>query len=127
MQTLRTYAAWRQQQAVRESLGGWYSDALAAPRMVQVQMTPGPATPRVSGLFDPLDIPLDRTRPASAAERPQQGVYTAVFAGRIALSNPRGQILVPAGQGGFAPIVPNVPPRPLPDGPGFRTGGFRSC
>jgi hypothetical protein len=87
--------------------------------MVQVQVTPGPATPRVGGLFDPIDIPLDRARPASAAERPQQGVYTAVFAGRIALSNPRGQILVPAGQGGFAPIVPNVQPRLMPAAPRF--------
>jgi len=119
MQALRTYTAWRQQQAVRESLGGWYSDTLAPPRMVQVQVTPGPATPRVGGLFDPIDIPLDRARPASAAERPQQGVYTAVFAGRIALSNPRGQILVPAGQGGFAPIVPNVQPRLMPAAPRF--------
>jgi hypothetical protein len=70
-------------------------------------------------LFDPLDIPRDSARPPSAGEKPQQGIYTAVFAGRIALANPRGQIVVPAGQGGFAPIAPTVPPRPLPAAPRF--------
>jgi hypothetical protein len=68
---------------------------------------------------DPLDIPRDSARPASAAERPQQGIYTAVFQGRIALANPRGQIVVPAGQGGFAPIAATVPPRPMPAAPRF--------
>jgi len=124
MHSLRTYTAWREQQAARASFGGWYSEALSAPpahsapRMTPVQLGAAPA-PRVSGLFDPLDLPREAARPPSAAERPQQGIYTAVFSGRIALSNPRGQILVPAGQGGFAPIVPTVPPRPLPAAPRF--------
>ena len=116
--TLRPYTAWREQQAAQASFGGWYSSNLAAPRMVPVQLNATPA-PRVSGLFDPLDLPREQARPASAGERPQQGVYTAVFAGRIALTNPRGQIVVPAGQGGFAPITPTVPPRPMPASPRF--------
>ena len=119
MHSLRTYTAWREQQATRASFGGWYSDALPPPRMVPVQLGSSPSAPRVGGLFDPLDLPRESARPPSAAERPQQGIYTAVFNGRIALSNPRGQILVPAGQGGFSPIVPNVPPRPLPAAPRF--------
>jgi len=118
MASLRTYAAWREQQAAQASFGGWYSVALTPARMTPVQLSNAPP-PRVTGLFDPLDLPREAARPPSAAERPQQGIYTAVFSGRIALSNPRGQILVPAGQGGFAPIVPTVPPRPLPAAPRF--------
>jgi hypothetical protein len=118
MSTLRTYTTWRQQQEAQASLGGWYSNALPEARMVPVQLGSPPA-PRVGGLFDPLDIPRDSARPPSAGEKPQQGIYTAVFAGRIALANPRGQIVVPAGQGGFAPIAPTVPPRPLPAAPRF--------
>ncbi len=87
--------------------------------MLKVQLPAAGQGPRVGGLVDPLDIPRDSARPASAAERPQQGIYTAVFQGRIALANPRGQIVVPAGQGGFAPITPTVPPRPMPAAPRF--------
>jgi hypothetical protein len=116
---LRTYAAWRQQQAALQAVGGWYSAGLPAAGMLKVQLPAAGPGPRVGGLVDPLDIPRDSARPASAAERPQQGIYTAVFQGRIALANPRGQIVVPAGQGGFAPISPTVPPRPMPAAPRF--------
>jgi hypothetical protein len=115
---LRTFTAWREQQTAQAWLGGWYASGLQAPQMVPVQLgsTPGP---QVGGLFDPLDLPREAASPASARESPQQGVYTAVFSGQIAVSNPRGQILVPAGQGGFAPIIPTVPPRPVPAAPRF--------
>jgi hypothetical protein len=118
MSTLRTYTAWRQQQAIQADLGGWYASALPPARMVPVQLGT-PAAPRVGGLFDPLDIPRDSARPPSAGEKPQQGIYTAVFAGRIALANRQGQIDIRAGQGGFAPLAPTLPPRSLPAAPRF--------
>jgi len=118
MRTLRTFTAWRERQSAQASFGGWLAQAPEPPGMRPVQFSAGQG-PRVGGLFDPLDLPRDAARPPSAGERPQQGIYTAVFAGRIALTNPRGQILIPAGQGGFAPLVPTIPPRPLPAAPRF--------
>lgn len=119
MARLRTYAQWRHHQARQAdpTTQGLWLIAQAAP----TPPTPTPPTPgpRTGGLFDPMDIPRDTARPASAAERPQVGVYTAVFEGRITLANPRGQILIPAGQGGFAPPTPTVSPRPLPAAPRF--------
>jgi hypothetical protein len=35
------------------------------------------------------------------------------------MANPQGQIQINAGQGGFAPITPTVPPTPLPASPAF--------
>jgi hypothetical protein len=53
------------------------------------------------------------------AEAPRLGVYTAVFEGQINMTNPRGQIQISAGQGGFAPPTPTVPPTTLPASPAF--------
>jgi hypothetical protein len=77
----------------------------------------GGVTPPRGGL-DPLDIPVDAARPPGAGAALEQGVYTAVFQGQIALARPAGQILIPAGQGGFAPATPQ-PPRALPAAPAF--------
>lgn len=120
MARLRTFAGWQAQQARSQ-------DPITATTWLIAQANPSnpaapslpPPGPRTGGLFDPNDIPREAARPPSAVERPQAGVYTAVFEGRIALSNPRGQILIPAGQGGFAPPTPTVPPRPLPAAPRF--------
>lgn len=73
----------------------------------------------VQRLFDPRDIPPEGVRPPSATQRPEPGVYAAVFEGMIAMDNPHGQILVPAGQGAFSPPVGAVPPRLLPVAPRF--------
>jgi hypothetical protein len=81
--------------------------------------SPGPLTPSTGSLFDPMDIPREAARPPSVAETPKLGVYTAVFEGQIAMANPQGQIQVNAGQGGFAPITPTVPPTTLPASPAF--------
>jgi hypothetical protein len=119
MASLRTYAQWRQRQALQAdpTTQGLWLIAQATPNAQPPAMpTLGP---RTGSLFDPMDIPRDAARPPSAAERPQVGVYTAVFEGRITLANPSGQILIPAGQGGFAPPTPSVPPRPLPAAPRF--------
>jgi hypothetical protein len=119
MSSLRTYAQWRERQTLQAdptTQGLWLIAQAAAAPQPPTLPTPGP---RTSGLFDPLDIPRDAARPPSAAERAQRGVYTAVFEGRITLANPRGQILIPAGQGGFSPPAPTVPPRPLPAAPRF--------
>jgi hypothetical protein len=116
--TLRTLTAWREQQAAMAGFGGWYTADHTHALVVPVQLNSAPA-PRVSGLFDPLDLPREAAQPPSAAERAQLGVYTAVFSGQISLSNPLGQILVAAGEGGFAPLLPTAPPRPLPASPRF--------
>lgn len=96
------------------------------PPLQLAQLSPGtsalgaPSLPRIGGRgLDPLDIPVDAARPPGANERPSPGVYTAVFEGRIALSKPTGQIIIPAGQGGFAPAAVTLPPRPLPAAPAF--------
>ena len=120
MARLRTFASWQAQQARGQdpiTATTWLiAQAGQANNSVPTLPPPGP---RTGGLFDPNDIPREAARPPSAIERPQLGVYTAVFEGRIALSNPSGQILIPAGQGGFAPPVPTIPPRPLPAAPRF--------
>jgi hypothetical protein len=119
MASLRTYAQWRERQALQAdptTQGLWLIAQAAPASRAPTLPTPGP---RTGGLFDPMDIPRDAARPPSAAERAQVGVYTAVFEGRITLANPGGQILIPAGQGGFAPPVPTIPPRPLPAAPRF--------
>lgn len=79
----------------------------------------GAPSPGGQRLFDPRDIAPEGVRPAGAVERPQAGVYAAVFDGMIAMRNPTGQILVPAGQGGFSPPITTVPPRLLPVAPRF--------
>jgi hypothetical protein len=78
-------------------------------------------TPALGGrsLFDPRDIAPEGVRPPASVERPQAGVYAAVFEGMIAMRNPTGQILVPAGQGGFSPLLTTLPPRVLPVAPRF--------
>ena len=119
MASLRTYAQWRERQALQAdptTQGLWLIAQAAPASQAPTLPTPGP---RTGSLFDPMDIPRDAARPSSAAERAQVGVYTAVFEGRITLANPGGQILIPAGQGGFAPPVPTIPPRPLPAAPRF--------
>jgi len=132
LHSLRTYAQWRQAQArAQDPVSGtpWLSTQLLA------QAAPAPSSsnassssgatgnstpaPRTSGLFDPNDIPRDTARPASAGERAQEGVYVATFEGQVVLSNPAGQIVIPAGQGGFAPPVPTAPPRAMPAAPRF--------
>jgi len=116
---LRTFAQWRQQQALQAdptTQGLWL--VAQATRPVEGASPPlGPTVPSTSGLFDPMDIPRDAARPASVAQPPQVGVYTAVFEGQIAMANPRGQIQITAGQGGFAPAT--VPPSALPASPAF--------
>jgi hypothetical protein len=133
LHSLRTYAQWRQGQArAQDPLSGtpWLSaqmttqlwaQATPVPNASGVQGGAGPTTsaPRTSGLFDPNDIPRDTSRPPSAGERPQQGVYVATFEGQISLTTPGGQILIPAGQGGFAPPIPTAPPRAMPAAPRF--------
>jgi hypothetical protein len=70
-------------------------------------------------MFDPLDLPADQARPPSTAQVAVEGIYTAVFSGLIELANPTASILIAAGQGGFAPIVPTLPPQLLPTAPAF--------
>lgn len=136
MHSLRTLAAWEQRQREQRGNPFWAGDSLWLAQAGQgspggVPGAPGaaggvgaglgaaPGGPRVGGVFDPLSVPPDAARPPGAGERPQQGIYTAVFTGRIALSNPLGSILVSPGQGGFTPVVPTAPPRVLPAAPQF--------
>jgi hypothetical protein len=120
MARLRTLAQWRQQQARQAdptTQGLWLiAQAPAAPGAPPI---PGPLAPRTGSLFDPLSIAVDAARPPSVAEAPKPGIYTAVFEGQIAMQNPRGQIQINAGQGGFAPVTPTVPPTALPASPAF--------
>ena len=87
----------------------------ASPRIVQFE----PLTRRARALFDPRDMPVDAVRPPGAVLRPEPGVYAAVFEGLIAVANPAGQLLVPAGQGAFSPPDGRMPPRLLPVSPDF--------
>ena len=134
LNSLRTYAQWRQDQArAQDPLSGtpWLSAQMTAAQL-WAQATPVPnasdaqggagnttPAPRISGLFDPNDIPRETSRPPSAGERPQQGVYVATFDGLVSLTSPGGQILIAAGQGGFAPPIPTTLPRFLPAAPRF--------
>jgi hypothetical protein len=120
--------------ATRSAVGETVS-AGVAPRVAPLQDDPmalsGGATPvlrtaqfgaaaaGVQRLFDPRDIPPEGVRPAGAAQRPEPGVYAAVFEGMIAVDNPTGRILVPAGQGAFSPPLGTLPPRLLPVAPRF--------
>jgi len=119
MRSLRTLARWQAQQRARAEAWGWPGDA---PRLAQLSPpSPGLAAPgpRTGALFDPMDLPVDQARPSSAAQAAVEGVYTAVFTGLIELANPSASILIAAGQGGFAPLVPTVPPQLLPAAPAF--------
>lgn len=121
MARLRTLAQWRQHQALQSdpTTQGLWLIAQATPGTTPALPSPGPLTPSTGSLFDPMDIPREAARPPSVAETPKLGVYTAVFEGQIAMANPQGQIQVNAGQGGFAPITPTVPPTTLPASPAF--------
>ncbi len=82
--------------------------------------TPRPASDAlVERLIDPRDIAPASVRPAGAGQRPEPGVYAAVFDGLISVANPAGRLLVPAGQGAFSPPDPKAPPRLLPVSPDF--------
>ena len=120
MARLRTFAQWRQQQALQAdpTIQGLWLIAQATPGSPALP-SPGPLAPRTGSLFDPMDIPREAARPPSVAEAPKLGVYTAVFEGQIAMANPSGQIQISAGQGGFAPPTATVPPTPLPASPAF--------
>ena len=75
--------------------------------------TPAPA------LTDPLEIPVERSRPPSVAEQPVPGVYVAVFEGLVSVSNALGEVLVGVGQGAYVPLLPTAVPRALPASPVF--------
>jgi hypothetical protein len=123
MARLRTLAQWRQQQARQAdpTTQGLWLLAQASPGTSgsAPPSSPAPLAPRTGSLFDPMDIPREAARPASVAEAPRLGVYTAVFEGQIAMSNPSGQIQISAGQGGFSPPIPTLPPTSLPASPSF--------
>jgi hypothetical protein len=123
MARLRTLAQWRQQQARQADpvTQGLWLLAQAAPGApgTPAPSSPAPLAPRTGSLFDPMDIPREAARPASVAEAPRLGVYTAVFEGQIAMANPQGQIQISAGQGGFAPPTATVPPTALLASPAF--------
>jgi hypothetical protein len=109
--------------------------ALATPRVAPLpdDTLPGQSVPMAANhrvqlgafgalgqrLFDPRDIAPDTLRPAGAGQRPEPGVYAAVFEGLISVANPVGRILVPAGQGAFSPPDGRLPPRLLPVSPDF--------
>jgi hypothetical protein len=119
MRSLRTLARWQAQQRGRAEAWGWPGDA---PRLAQLALpSPGPVAPgpRTGALFDPMDLPVDQVRPPSAAQAAVEGIYTAVFTGLIELANPSASILIAAGQGGFVPLMPDVPPQLLPAAPAF--------
>jgi len=123
MARLRTLAQWRQLQALQAdptTQGLWLlAQATPGTGSTPALPSPGPLAPRTGSLFDPMDIPREAARPPSVAEAPKLGVYTAVFEGQIAMTNPRGQIQINAGQGGFAPVTGTVPPTTLPASPAF--------
>lgn len=97
----------------------WYDDRLLA----QAAGPAAPGLPRIGappgGLFDPIDLPVEAARPPSVGARATEGIYTAVFAGAIEVSNPSGRIVVPVGQGAFVPPAPTLPPQLLPAAPLF--------
>lgn len=70
-------------------------------------------------LTDPLEIPVERSRPPSVAEQPVPGVYVAVFEGLVSVSNALGEVLVGVGQGAYVPLLPTEVPRALPASPLF--------
>lgn len=76
---------------------------------------PIPAAP----LTDPLEIPVERSRPPSVAEQPVPGVYVAVFEGLVSVSNALGEVLVGVGQGAYVPLLPTELPRALSASPLF--------
>lgn len=120
LRSLRTYTHWQARQEWRMQKAGfeapqWFAQAAPTPAL---PVAPLLQPPRAGGLFDPLDLPVEAARPPSAAERAQLGIYTAVFSGLIEVSNTRGQVLVPASQGAFVPLVA-LPPRILPAAPVF--------
>ncbi|MGA1328313.1 MAG: FecR domain-containing protein [Rubrivivax sp.] len=119
MSAWRTLTRWEAQQRLQAEAWRWPGPG---PRLAQLSPpgteTPGPG-PRTSAMFDPLDLPADLTRPPSTAQVAVEGIYTAVFSGLIELANPAASILIAAGQGGFAPIVPTLPPQLLPTAPAF--------
>lgn len=119
MRTLRTYTQWRQDQLRSQDPAQGVVWLIAQAPPAPAPGVSGPQAPRTSGLFDPNDMPRDAARPPSAGERPQLGVYVATFEGQVSLTNPAGQILIPAGQGGFTPPIPTSPPRPMPAAPRF--------
>jgi hypothetical protein len=121
MARLRTLAQWRQHQTLQSdpTTQGLWLIAQAAPTTTPALPSPSPLTPSTGSLFDPMDIPREAAHPPSVAETPKLGIYTAVFEGQIAMANPQGQIQISAGQGGFAPITPTVPPTALPASPAF--------
>ena len=118
-------AAWRRAvawpgAAPRDGAPGAWSGQMPPLHIAQATPlgAPGGGIAPPHGGLDPLDIPVDAARPPGAGAALEQGVYTAVFQGQIALARPAGQILIPAGQGGFAPATPQ-PPRALPAAPAF--------
>jgi len=120
LRSMRTYAHWQARQEWRMRKVGfespeWFAQAAPPPALPAVPLL---QPPRAGGLFDPLDLPVEAARPPGAAERAQLGIYTAVFSGLIEVSNARGQVLVPASQGAFVPLVA-LPPRVLPAAPVF--------
>ena len=122
MARLRTLAQWRQQQARQAdptTQGLWLLAQAPPGTALPPPSSPAPLAPRTGSLFDPMDIPREAARPASVAEAPRLGVYTAVFEGQIAMANPQGQIQISAGQGGFAPPTATLPPNTLPASPAF--------
>ena len=123
MARLRTLAQWRQQQARQAdpvTQGLWLlAQAVPGAPGTPAPSSPAPLAPRTGSLFDPMDIPREAARPASVAEAPKLGVYTAVFEGQIQMANPRGQIQINAGQGGFTPPTATLPPTTLPASPAF--------
>lgn len=80
---------------------------------------PPPAGPPRAAQTDPLEIPLERSRPSSVSEQPTPGVYVAVFEGLVSVSNRLGEVLVGVGQGAYVPLLPTVEPRALPASPAF--------
>jgi len=119
MSAWRTLTRWEARQRLQAEAWRWPGPG---PRLAQLSPpgteTPGPG-PRTSAMFDPLDLPADQARPPSTAQVAVEGIYTAVFSGLIELANPTASILIAAGQGGFAPIVPTLPPQLLPTAPAF--------
>lgn len=79
---------------------------------------PPPARPG-AGPTDPLDIPVDSSRPPTVAEQPVAGVYVAVFEGLVSVSNRLGEVMVSVGRGAYVPLLPSAVPRALPASPLF--------
>lgn len=82
-------------------------------------LSPAPTGPSGATQTDPLEIPLERSRPPSVSEQPTPGVYVAVFEGLVSVSNRLGEVLVGVGQGAYVPLLPTAEPRALPASPAF--------